>query len=170
MTGSTAPARDEGLAHSKLLTDLEGVRRFLLERLAPVSEREASIIPPGFRNHLHWHLGHLLYVQSSALYVRAGDPPPVPKSFREYFGNGTTPAGYDSLVPDWDELLGRAREMSRDLVGKHAHRAARPLKKPLKLMYIAAGTVAEALPFLLVHEGDHLGRIKQITAFLGRTP
>lgn len=164
--GLTAPI---GLPFSKLLADLEGARRFLLEKVAPVSEREARVIPPGFQNHLHWHLGHLLYVQSSALHVRAGDPPPVPKSFREYFGNGTSPAGYDSLVPDWDELLGRAREMSRGLPDRHGPRAGKPLQRPLKLMNISAGTVGEAIPFLLVHEGDHLSRVKQILAHLSRT-
>lgn len=154
---------------AKLLADLEGARRFLLEKISGATETEARVIPPGFKNHLHWHLGHLLYVQSSALYIRAGDPSPIPKSYRDYFGNGTTPAGYDSLVPDWDELLKRAGEMSRDLPGKHAARAGKALRKPLKLMNIAAGTVGEAVPFLLVHEGDHLCRVKQILAYLSGT-
>jgi hypothetical protein len=155
---------------AKLLADLEGARRFLLERIADVSEREARVIPPGFKNHLHWHLGHLLYVQSSALYIRAGDPSPIPKAYRDYFGNGTTPAGYDSLVPDWDEIKARARDLSADLVAKHESRCPKPLKKPLKLMYIHAGTVGEAIPFLLVHEGDHLCRVKQILASLSPSP
>ena len=151
---------------AKLLTDLEGVRRFLLEKLAPVSAKQAQVIAPGFRNHLHWHLGHLLYVQSSALYVRAGDPSPIPKSYREYFGFGTAPATYDSLVPDWDDLMGMAKEMSGDLAGKHGPRAGKPLKKPIKLMNIAAGTVGESVSFLLVHEGDHFSRIKHILSIL----
>lgn len=158
----TGPA----LPCAKLLSDLEGVRRFLLDKLVPVPEREALAIPPGGRNHLHWHLGHLLYVQSSALYVRAGDPSPIPKSFRGYFGYGTSPAAYDSLVPDWDELLGRAREFSRDLPGRHAPRAGKPLRKPIELMNITARTVGEAVPFLLVHEGDHLSRVKLILSSL----
>ena len=155
---------------SKLLADLEGARRFLLGKVAEVSEKDARAIPPGFRNHLHWHLGHLLYVQSAALYIRAGDPSPIPKAYRDYFGNGTTPAGYDSLVPDWDEILGRARDFSAGLVAKHESRCHKPLKRPLKLMNIAAGTVGEAVPFLLVHEGDHLCRVKQILDFLARSP
>jgi hypothetical protein len=155
---------------AKLLADLEGARRFLLERVADVSEREARVIPPGFKNNLHWHLGHLLYVQSSALYIRAGDPSSIPKAYRDYFGNGTTPATYDSLVPDWDEIRGRARGFSSDLVAKHESRCQKPLKKPLKLMHIEAGTVGEAIPFLLVHEGDHLCRVKQILARLSASP
>lgn len=155
-----------GLPYAKLLADLEGARRFLLEKIADVSEADAGVIPPGFKNHLHWHLGHLLYVQSSALYIRAGDPSPIPKAYRDYFGNGTTPAGYDSLVPDWDEILARARDLSTGLVAKHESRCMRPLKRPLKLMHIPAATVGEAVPFLLVHEGDHLCRVKQILAHL----
>jgi hypothetical protein len=163
-------ASDSAFPVAKLLQDLEGVRRFTLDRLEPVTASQAMAVMPGCRNHLHWHLGHLLYVMGSALYVRAGEPAPVPKSYRDYFGNGTEPEGYDSLVPDWDELLARAREMSRDLVAKHAHRAGQPLVKPLRLMNIPARTVAEAIPFLLVHEGDHLSRIKQITAWLAKSP
>jgi hypothetical protein len=170
MPENPAPsAAESAFPVAKLLQDLEGVRRFTLDRLDPVPASQAMTVIPGFRNHLHWHLGHLLYVMGSALYVRAGDPAPVPKSYRDYFGNGTAPEGYDSLVPDWDELLARAREMSCDLVGKHAHRARQPLLKPLKLMNIPARTVGEAVPFLLVHEGDHLSRIKQITAFLAKS-
>lgn len=159
-----------GLPYAKLLADLEGVRGFLLGRVADVPPADARVIPPGSRNHLHWHLGHLLYVQSSALYVRAGDPSPLPKSYRDYFGNGTTPARYDSLVPDWDEILARARDLSAGLVAKHESRCGKPLKRPLQLMNIPAATVGEAVPFLLVHEGDHLCRVKQILAFLAGTP
>lgn len=157
---------EPGLAYAKLLTDLEGVRRFLLDMLAEVPERDARRILPGFRNHLHWHLGHLLYVQGSVLFARAGDPAPVPKSFRAYFGYGTSPAGYDSLAPDWDELLGRARAMSRDLPGSQGPRVGTPLRRPFKLMNISVATVGEAIPFLLVHEGDHLSRVKSILAGL----
>jgi hypothetical protein len=60
--------------------------------------------------------------------------------------------------------------MSSGLVAKHAHRGDMPLVKPLKLMNISARTVGEAVPFLLVHEGDHLSRVKQITAILARSP
>jgi len=157
---------ENGLAYTKLLADLEGVRRFLLDKLRPVTERDARRILPGFRNHLHWHLGHLLYVQGSVLFARAGEPAPVPKSYREYFGYGTSPAGYDSLAPDWGELLGRAREMSRDLPARLGPRTGAPLRRPFELMNIAVATVGEAVPFLLVHEGDHLSRAKQILAGL----
>lgn len=152
------------LPYAKLLTDLEGLRGFILAKLEPVSARDALRVLPGARNHLHWHLGHMLYVQGSALHARAGDEAPVPKSFRPYFSFGTSPADYDSLVPDWDELLARAKSMSRGLVDLHAPRAAMPLLKPIRLMGISAATVGEAIPFLLVHEGDHLSRIKQMTS------
>ncbi len=164
------PGEVPGLPYAKLLEDYEGLRRFILEKLAPVSAKEAVAVPPGHRNHLHWHLGHMLYVQGSALHARAGDPAPVPRSFRPYFGFGTGPGSYDSLVPDWDDLLDLARAMSTGLAALHVPRAGKPLLKPIRLMHISAGTVGEAIPFLLVHEGDHLSRIKQMTARLAGPP
>jgi uncharacterized damage-inducible protein DinB len=153
---------------AKLLTDFEGVRRFLLDKVKDVPAREAMALPAGSKVNLQWHIGHLLYVQSSVLLIRAGDPSPIPKAYRSYFGNGTTAAGFDSLVPDWDELLGRAEAFSAGLVEAHASRASKPLKKPFQLMNIEVNTVGEAIPFLIAHEGDHLGQVKRLLSLLAK--
>jgi hypothetical protein len=159
-------ATDATLPCAKLLSDFEGLRRFLLDKIKDVPERAALKVPAGSKVNLHWHLGHILYVQSSVLLVRAGDPTPIPKAWREYFGNGTTSASCDSLAPAWDELLRRAEDFSRDLPGRHLARAGKALKKPFKLMNIPVNTVGEAIPFLMVHEGDHLAQVKRLLSQL----
>lgn len=157
-------ATEPSLSCAKLLADFEGLRRFLLDRVKDVSEREALRVPSGSKVNLHWHIGHLLYVQSSVLLIRAGDPSPIPKAYRDYFGNGTTSATCDSLAPDWDEVMRLAESFSKDLPGRHLARAGKVLKRPFKLMNIEVRTVGEAVPFLLAHEGDHLAQVKRLLA------
>ena len=158
----TPPA--DALPFAKLLTDWEGVRRMALGLLEPVETTAALRIPPGGKNHLHWHLGHLLTSQDYVLQTRAGLPSGLPRGMWAYFRIGSSPDAYDSLAPDWDDLLALARHQSRDFPGRYLNRVGQTLVKPLRLMNISMTTVGEAIPFLLAHEAEHLSRIKSLAA------
>lgn len=145
-----------------LLRDFTDVRAFSLKFLANLSEKEALKIPAGSSNCLHWHLGHLLYTQGITLYAWCGLPSPFPRRFEEYFGRGTSPKGYDSLMPDWDSLLALGVKHLRSLPGEVSGRLHQPLDKTYKLMNISMATVGETLPFLLAHEGEHIAHIKRL--------
>jgi hypothetical protein len=152
----------DSLPYSTLLRDFSDLRAFALKFLANMDAEEASLIPDGFRNNLQWQLGHLLYTQGTTLYEWCGQPLPFHRSFKEYFGLGTSPEDFDSLVPDWDELLALAGRHLRSLPGEVAHRLEQPLLKPYKLMNISMTTAGETLPFLIAHEGEHLAHIKRL--------
>ncbi|MDB5103497.1 MAG: hypothetical protein JWP91_1186, partial [Fibrobacteres bacterium] len=89
-------------------------------------------------------------------------PSPCPGGFQGYFGLGTSPSEYDSLIPDWDELLTLAGRQARALPDQVAGRLHQPLVKPRKLMNISMATAGDTLPFLLAHEGEHLAHIKRL--------
>ena len=152
----------DSLPYSTLLRDFSDLRAFALKFLANMDAEEASLVPDGFRNNLHWQLGHLLYTQGTILYEGCGRPLPFPRDFKMYFGLGTSPEDFDSLVPDWDELLALAAKHLRSLPGEVAPRLHQPLRKPCKLMNIAMATAGETLPFLIAHEGEHLAHIKRL--------
>jgi uncharacterized damage-inducible protein DinB len=152
------------LAFTRLLADYEGIRLQLLDSLAGLSEEKARRIPPGGKNHVHWHVGHLLHMQCSFLYTRCGLVSPLPRGFRDYFGRGTSAESHDSLTPDWDELLKLARRHSTDLAAKHGEKFSLPLGRPFALMNVRAVTVGEAMTLLLVHEGEHRARIHNLLA------
>ena len=92
----------------------------------------------------------------------AGCLRPSPARFEEYFGRGTSPKGYDSLMPDWDSLLALGVKHLRSLPGEVSGRLHQPLDKTYKLMNISMATVGETLPFLLAHEGEHIAHIKRL--------
>jgi hypothetical protein len=157
-----------GLDYAVLLKDFSDLRSFSLKFLEGLSEEVALTRPEGFPNHLHWQLGHLLYTQGETLFTWCGLPTPFP-GFGDYFGLGTRPEDYDSLVPDWDGLLVRAKKHRASLPAAVADRLDRPLVKPAKLMNVAMATAGETLPFLIAHEGEHIGHLKRLRkAALGR--
>lgn len=167
-TESPMTADKDFLPFSVLLRDFADLRAFALRFVANLGAEQAMAVPAGFRNSLHWHVGHLLYTQSTALFEWCGLPSPLHRDFPEYFGRGTDPGAYDSLVPDWDELLETAQRQSRALP-EAAGRLDAPLLKPIKLMNISMATVGGTLPFLLAHEGEHIAHIKRLrAAVLGR--
>lgn len=147
---------------AKLVTDFETLRAFTLKLVSNVDGKAAARVPGGFRNSLQWQLGHLLYAQSQALFLWSGHPAPYGKGFGEYFGIGTSPENFDSLVPDWDELMKLAKRHSRGILQITGDRVAEPLKKPYRFMNIGMGTTGDTLPFLLAHEGEHIAHIKRL--------
>jgi hypothetical protein len=150
-----------GLAYALLLRDFTDLRRFSLKFLEGMSADEAQYRPEGFSNHLHWQLGHLLYTQGEILFTGCGFPSPFP-GYGDYFGRGTRPEDYDSLAPDWDTLLVKARSHLESLPAAVADRLDRPLLRPSNLMNVAMATAGETLPFLIAHEGEHIGHLKRL--------
>ncbi len=151
----------DALPFATLLKDFSDLRAFSLRFLQGMEEEEAMALPEGFRNNLHWQLGHLLFTQGTTLWDWCGRPSPFP-GFAPYFGLGTSPGEYDSLVPDWDTLLRLARKHLLSLPGEVAGRLQEPLGKPYKLMNLAMTTAGETLPFLIAHEGEHIAHIKRL--------
>ena len=151
----------EGLPYATLLKDFGDLRAFSLKFLEGLDEEEALTRPGDFPNHLHWQLGHLLYTQGETLFAWCGLPHPFP-GFGAYFGLGSRPEDYDSLVPDWDTLLRLARRHLASLPEAVSGRLDRPLAKPRKLMNLPMRTAGETLPFLIAHEGEHIAHIKRL--------
>lgn len=155
-------AESSSLPFSTLVRDFSDLRAFVLKFLSSIEPDEAAKVPPGFSNSLHWQLGHLLYTQGVTLFEWCGQPSPIPRSFKAYFGLGTGPKDFDSLAPDWDELLALAKRQARALPEQVSGRLQQPLLAPQKLMNITMTTMGETLPFLLAHEGEHLAHIKRL--------
>jgi hypothetical protein len=154
-------AQPDSLPFAKLLRDFADLRAFSLKFLVNLEAEEALRVPEGFRNSLHWQLGHLLYTQDTTLQSWCGLPSALPRDFPAYFGLGTSPENYDPLIPDWEELLSRAEKQQRALP-EVAGRLDQALVKPRKLMNLSMGTAGETLPFLIAHEGEHLAHIKRL--------
>jgi DinB superfamily len=154
----------------KIISDFERLRAFTLKLISKVDSKAAERIPEGFHNNLHWQLGHLLYVQDQCFFLWSGHASCLGKGsayFGEYFGIGTSPKSFDSLVPDWDELLALAKRHSQGLQGVIGSRLAEPLRKPYQFMNMKMLFTSDTLPFMLAHEGEHIGHIKRLVKAVG---
>ena len=150
------------LPFSTLLRDFSDLRAFALKFMRTMESEEAVQVPEGFKNSLHWQLGHLLFTQGVTLFEWCGLPSPCPRGFGQYFGLGSSPKDYDPLVPDWEELLALARMHVRTFPEQVSGRLQQPLLLPRRLMNIPMATAGDTLPFLLAHEGEHLAHIKRL--------
>jgi hypothetical protein len=155
-------SNDSAYSFAKLISEFESLRAFTLRLIANVDSSAATRMPPGFRNTLQWQLGHILFTQSAAFHLWSGHEAPYGKGFGEYFGIGTSPGNFDSLAPDWDELMKLAKRHSRGLSEVLAGRVDEPLNKTYRFMNLEIGTTGDTLPFMLAHEGEHIAHIKRL--------
>jgi len=121
-------------------------------------EARAHIVPPGWRNNLHWHLGHL--VTSPQLLTRglAGEPLGDIADFRAFFARGTSPAEWTAEPPPYGALLDRLVEPVGQLFDDFADRQELAYAQPYPTtLGLVLSTPAEALHFSNAHDGVHLG-------------
>lgn len=86
-----------------LLKDLSQVRRYQLTQIDSLPAERRIVIPKGFRNHLHWQLGHIL-AETDNLLLKLTAKRQLPTIFQSYFANGTSPKEWMGEPPSWDEL------------------------------------------------------------------
>jgi hypothetical protein len=86
-----------------LLEALSQVRRYQLAQIDGLPAEKRIVIPKGFRNHLHWQIGHNIAETDNLLYKLTGERQ-LPTAFQYYFANGTSPKAWMGDPPSWDEL------------------------------------------------------------------
>ncbi len=146
----------------KTVSLLEGIRKSVLGKIEALNETEAFFIPAGFRNSIHWHIGHMLHVQLAHWYIRRGEKLPLSFELRKYFKDGSSPEDYDASVPSFAQLLGTYKEYSFNLVEKFGSFLEEPMIEPFDFMNSHFGTVADDLQLLIYHEGEHYPMVLRI--------
>jgi uncharacterized damage-inducible protein DinB len=152
----------------KSIAFLEGIRKDVLSRIEGLTEEEARRVPEGFRNSIHWNVGHILHVQLAHWYVRRGAPLPFDLGGPKYFREGKSPLDYDEDVPAFSRLLRVYREYSTGLAEKFGDFLEAPLAKPFDYMNARFETVADDLSLLVFHDGEHYPILKRLLKALGK--
>ncbi|MDB5105546.1 MAG: hypothetical protein JWP91_3235 [Fibrobacteres bacterium] len=150
---------------------LEGVRKDVLRRIEGLGESDATAVPQGFRNSIHWNIGHLLHVQCAHWFVRRGLDLPndvADLGFRAYFREGKSPVDYDGLTPSFTRLLDAYRKYSLDLQANFGGLLAEPLTQPFDYLNTRYATVADDALLLVFHEGEHFPMINRLLKALGK--
>lgn len=145
--------------------------RKAIARLARDHEPQGDVIPPGWRNNLRWHVGHLVLVPHRLTFGLLGEPLLIPEEYTGWFTIGTSPA--DWADPDAVPPLGQLAEELTSTIGPvHELCLHRPDVGYTKPIITAAGLTisnpAEALAMIHHHDGIHLGMMLALLGCLKR--
>ncbi len=144
--------------HQILFSQLETYRNEILEILEDVTEKDAELIPRGYRNNIRWNLGHIFLDQYLWIEVLTKEKTEVPSSYNNWFGFGTSPADFTSETPsisELKELLKRQPTRIRELYGSR-------LEEVFPATEIGMHTIEQVLIRTIFHEGMHLQAIIDI--------
>lgn len=134
-------------------------RRKVLALTEGLSTEQLTKIPPGFRNHMLWNMGHLAVALQSLCYKMSGLPMLLPADAPGLFGKGTAPSEWGSTAPDPETvkawLLPGAETLERD-IARGLFVAYAPYETSMGNVLTS---LPEALDHVLWHEGLHFGTL-----------
>ena len=120
------------------------------------------------RNHVHWQAGHIVTVQASLLYLRAGLTPFLDEAYFTAFAKGTSPATWTGQEPSYDDVLAALEHSLETLAADIRKYSERQYPSPI---VVSTGdtltSFADALRFLPLHEMLHFGAIGTMVRILG---
>ncbi|WP_193726724.1 DinB family protein [Paenibacillus guangzhouensis] len=154
-----------------VFNQLRFVRQTLLTVVDGVTEETAHRVPDGFRNTIHWNLGHIYVVFERFAFQFIGLPMQLPEGFKEQFENGTSPLTRPESVsvPSLEELKSLLAQQNDRVQAALEHRLQEPIDPPYTTSAgMLLGSPEQFLTFNLYHEGMHLNAIKQYKAILSR--
>jgi len=155
-----------------VFNQLRFVRQMLLKVVDDVTEETAHRVPEGFRNTIHWNLGHIYVVFERFALQYIGLPMQLPEGFKEQFEYGTSPLTRPDTVrvPSLEELKGLLAQQNERVQAALAHRLQEPIEPPYTTSAgMVLGSPEQFLTFNLYHEGMHLNAIKQYKTILSLT-
>jgi len=124
-------------------------------------EERADVIPPGWRNNLRWHAGHLAAVPRSLTRGLLGRPLGVSDESVQWFRKGSSPAEWGAApIPTLSELVRDLVDVIPELFDEFEGREGEPYERPYTTSTgIVLASPADALTFSFAHDGIHLGWI-----------
>ena len=149
------------MAKETLLFQINQVRNMILGALDKVDGEELARIPEGkgFKNNLHWQFGHVASMGELALVGMTGKSNDEFQRYTKYFGYGTSPDDFDSETPDIDEI----RALLEGQVPQLEEFPEEKLDEDLPKEFMGMTKRYEQLAFIILHEGQHVGKIEEMT-------
>jgi hypothetical protein len=143
------------------LRDMSHTMRGSIAKTLLEDEERADVVPPGWKNNLRWHAGHLALVPRSLTRGLAGKPLGVSDEMVRWFRKGSSPAEWGSVpVPSLAELARDLVDVIPELFDEFEGREGEPYERPyLTSAGVALASPADALTFSFAHDGIHFGWI-----------
>ncbi len=144
--------------HQVLFMQLESYRNILLAVLEGITEEQADIIPPRFRNNIHWNMGHVYLDQYLWIATLTKDMSAIPPTFQKWFGFGTSPADFTQDTPTFEELRKLLKAQPAAIKKTYGDR----LEEQFSPTDMGMHTIEQVLIRTIFHEGMHLQAILDI--------
>lgn len=137
---------------------LKIARQNVLKLIDGLSLEKLNKIPDGFTGNIAWHVGHLVATQQGLLYTLSGNATNLDKSYIDKYKKGSTPEApitQEELDFILAELIRQPEQLEKDM-------AANKFANYNQYSTSFGNTIYnfdEALSFVGVHEGMHIGYI-----------
>lgn len=143
------------------LGKIKQLRQFLLRQVDSLTTAQLNAIPPGYHNNIIWHLAHLNSAVQAICYVLAGQPIALDEQYFRPFLPGTRPERVlaETEITLIKELLITTIDQLRTDVERGIFTAYTPSERIAALYSIQVASLADALDFVLFHEGYHIGYV-----------
>ncbi len=141
--------------HEVLFNQLKSYRSEVLGVVDNVSEKEAEIVPKGFKNNIRWNLGHIYLDQYLWLQAMTKEKADVPEQFNSWFGFGTSPSDFDTETPSLEELKLLLKKQPAQIKEVYGDR----IEEEFPAIDMGMETIEQVLVRTVFHEGMHLQAI-----------
>ncbi len=143
------------------LTKIKGLRQFLLQQVGGLTTTQFNAIPPGYNNNIIWHLAHLSSAVQAICYVLADQPITLEEQYFRPFLPGTRPerALDEAEIEVIKGLLIATIDQLRTDVEHGIFTTYKPSERIAAIYGVEVASLADALDFVLFHEGYHIGYV-----------
>jgi hypothetical protein len=148
-----------------LLYQLKMARDWSVEVAESCTEEMAVVQPDGFKNNIHWHIGHILTAAEYFLFEIPEKNPALPKSYKRWFGPDTSPADWKESIPSLLELISQLKEQQDRMLAIPPEQFENRLTQPV----FGFSIFGECAAFVSIHETLHVGKMETMIQVLNNT-
>ena len=137
-------------------------RQVIVKLLKSIPVEQGDVIPPTWHNNARWHAGHLIVTPCLLSYGILKEPLSVPEEYRDWFGKGSSPAGWGdvSTMPGLEELADDIIPVSGKLFDALKDRIDQPFLQPYETSIgIVLKDLGDSMAMSAIHDGIHLGML-----------
>lgn len=120
-------------------------------------ESKRNVIPDGFKNSIHWHLGHVLF--STQFHVfglsETTEALVLPEEYSGFFAYGTKPSDWQQEPPAWEVLIAQLKAQP----GQIQEWLKDKLDVRVKENFLNAKTYGELVVSTTLHAAEHAGNV-----------
>ncbi|SFT13260.1 peptide-methionine (S)-S-oxide reductase MsrA [Paenibacillus sp. BC26] len=125
----------------------------LIRVLNQCPPEKRSIVPEGYKNNIHWHLGHVLVITHFDVLILSEQTGLLPDHYQDFFAYGSKPADWQGEPPEWDELIAKLKELNH-----HIHETLKDrLDEPVRENALHTQNIGELIYLTAVHMKYHQG-------------